>query len=309
MREFLSGIWIVQLLTACLRSVPRTLSEKALSLLGQLFLLFSPRHKRVAKRNLSLAFPEKDEIWRRATLKSSFKYLAKVLIDFSRLPKLTPQWVDEHVECDFIKRYRVLKDQNPREGILIATGHLGSFELLAHCMPMWGHPLSFVVRNFKWRALDSWWTKSRERFGNKVINRKGAFREVGQLLQEGRDVALLFDQNVKRKHAVFVDWFGIPAATSKTVAIAALRAKSKVMVAGILSLPNDRYRVLADQYDFAFLYGDESVPSEEKVRRITQVLAHSYEKMIRQQPEAWFWLHRRWRTRPDGDTENLYAGC
>jgi KDO2-lipid IV(A) lauroyltransferase len=260
-------------------------------------------------RNLRLAFPEKDEAWRRSILQASLFFLSRVLLDFSRLPRLTPAWVKAHVECDFIERYRELKRDQPSTGILVSTGHLGSFELLAHCMPMWGHPLSFVVRNFEWKALDRWWTKSRERYGNRVINRKGAFKEVAQLLRAGKDVALLFDQNVTRNHAAFVEWFGVLAATTKTPAIAALRAQCPVVVAGIISLPNDRYRVLVEECNFSDLYNNLEMTNEEKVFRITSELARRYEGMIRQQPEAWFWMHRRWRTRPEGETENLYAGC
>jgi KDO2-lipid IV(A) lauroyltransferase len=174
---------------------------------------------------------------------------------------------------------------------------------------MWGHPISFVVRNFEWKALDRWWTKCRERYGNRVVNRKGAFKEVAQLLRAGTDVALLFDQNVKKKHATFVSWFGVLAATTKTIAVAALRAECPVVVAGIISLPGDKYRVLVEECDFSGIYQDSTMPSEEKIRIITQDLASRYEKMIREQPAAWFWMHRRWRTRPEGEMENLYAGC
>lgn len=308
MRDLFSGIVLVRLVTASLGALPRAISERLLVLVAKLVLLLSPKHVRVGMRNLALAYPERDDAWRREVLNSSLLFLARVLLDFCRLSRLTPAWFSAHVECDFVERYRVLKRENPHTGILIATGHLGSFELLAQCMPMWGHPISFVVRNFEWRALDQWWTKSRERYGNQVINRKGAFKEVAQLLRAGKDVALLFDQNVTRQHAVFVPWFGVPAATTKTIAVAALRAECPVVVAGIIFLPNDKYRVLVEECDFSEIYRDSKMPSDEKVRVITHDLARRYEGMIRQQPAAWFWLHRRWRTRPAGEAENLYAG-
>src|SRR5690606_20029609 len=105
---------------------------------------------------------------------------------------------------------------------MMATGHLGSFELLAHCVSMYGFPISFVVRPFKLERLNAWWSGIREAAGNRAIARSGAFKEILKELTSGRDVAVLFDQNVTRNHAVFVDWFGRPAATTRTVALAAL---------------------------------------------------------------------------------------
>jgi KDO2-lipid IV(A) lauroyltransferase len=184
-------------------------------------------------------------------------------------------------------------------GMLIATGHLGSFELLAHYAALIGYPMSFVVRNSKMPHFDKWWRSKREANGNHVISRRGAFREVVQRLEDQQNVGILFDQNVRQSHAVFVDWFGVPAATTKTVALAALRTRCMVGVASVSYTGDERYQISFEEFDFAELYVDTQLTNEEKVLEITRTLSECYQEMIKRSPHEWFWMHRRWRTRPE----------
>lgn len=287
-----------------MRVLPLRFTTGFMYLVLRVLFALAPRHRRVALDNLAAAYPESSIEWRVHTYQECLWSLARVFVDFARLPTLTPEWVNAHVECAFLPRYRELKAAHPSTGVLIATGHLGSFELLAHCMPMWGHPLAFVVRNFKVESIDSWWTASRERWGNKVIKRRGAFKEVFRRLSDGQDVAILFDQNVTKNHATFVPWFGKFAATTKTPALAALRTGCPVVVAAIVTLPGDRYQVLAEECPIDHIRDDPSLTLEEKVDHITSLLSARYEAFIRTQPGSWFWFHRRWRTRPDHELDS-----
>jgi len=297
---------LVRALTGLLAALPRVWAVRVLTALVRLVALLFPKHARIARRNLCLAFPELTEAERERILRESYVSLARLLVDFSRLPKLDTAWVNAHIECPFLPRFREIKATHPGKGVVIATGHLGSFELLAHSVAMYGNPIDFVVRNFKLPRVDRWWTGIRERQGNRVISRKGAFRDVMRSLQSGRDVALLFDQNVTRNHAVFVPWFGVPAATTRSVALAALRTEAPVIVASIHHLGEDRYRTEAIECDFTPLYRDETISPDEKIERMTARMAAAYESMIRAHPGEWFWMHRRWKTRPEGEHENLY---
>ena len=283
-----------------------TLVKSIIRLLG----LIVPRFRRIALRNMELAFPDKDLAWRKNLLEKSFDPLARLFVDFARLQQIDAAWIAEHVNCPFFARFMEIKRQHPGKGVVIVTGHLGSFELLAHVVALLGQPISFIVRDFKLPRVDRWWRSIREATGNRVISRAGAFREMVDELKTGRDVAVLFDQNVTRKHAVFVDWFGRQAATTKSVALAAIRTEAPVVVAAIhcVDPKNDRYDVEAYEFDFSSIYADTTIDSEEKVRLITQRLSDSYQDMIRRTPEAWFWMHRRWKTAPTPEQETVYRG-
>jgi KDO2-lipid IV(A) lauroyltransferase len=114
---------------------------------------------------------------------------------------------------------------------------------------------------------------------------------------------MLTDQNVKANHAVFVDFFGIKAATTKTVALAALRTGAGVIFASPLATGLATHRIFYREINTQL--GDE-LSVEEKVVKITQDLNHAIEACIREQPESWFWIHRRFKTRPPGEPETIY---
>ncbi len=267
---------------------------------------FVPAFTRVAMRNLEIAFPDRDASWRKGILRQSLSSLARLLVDFARLDTLDEHWVKEHVDCPFLDRFREIKRAHPGKGVMLATGHLGSFELLAHCVARFGFSISFVVRPFKLKRLNEWWRQKREAAGHRAISRAGAFKEIGRDLTQGRDVAVLFDQNVTRNHAVFVDWFGYPAATTKTVALAAIRQQAPIVVASMQYLGNDRYHIHACEADFQALYTDDAISLDRKIEVITATISKHYENMIRDNPGEWFWMHRRWKTRPNEADPSLY---
>lgn len=289
---------LLKLLLAGLNLLPLQWRIATVELLVRAFVAVSPKHKRVAERNLELAYPDSKVEWRQDIIKRSYTSLARLIVDFARLSQLGPEWVNQHVECAFLERFKQIKAAHGESGVLIATGHLGSFELLAHSVPVFHKPIAFVVRNFKAKAIDEWWTAQRESKGNRVIARKGAFKEIAKYLQDGWDVALLFDQNVTLKHAVFVDFFGVPAATTKALALAALRAKAPIVVAAVIYAGGDRYQIEAQECTVVDIYDNYSLSFEKKVELITERASKLFEQIVRIQPEGWFWMHRRWKTRP-----------
>lgn len=295
-----------RLLTGFLNCLPVNVRLSLVSGIVRLVLYCSPRFARTARRNLAFVFPDKSAAERENLLKESCQALARVFVDFARLPNLDRRWMKEHVHCAYLARLDEIKRHNPEARILIATGHLGSFELLAHYSAVMGHPLSFVVRDFKLPRLDRWWRSIREAHGNRVISRKGSFDEVLADLRAGRIVGLLFDQNVTRNHAVFVDWFGRPAATTRAVALAAVRTKAIILVAGIVHETGDNYRIDVIERDFTAFIEDQNLELDQKVIRITEIISRDYQQMILQKPASWFWMHRRWKTTPPGTAEDFY---
>lgn len=266
---------------------------------------FSKRFRSVSRQNLQLVYPEQDEEFRETLCRRNHQEMARLIVDFFRIPLLQKDWVVEHIRCSYLPRLEELQKEKG-SGCLIATGHLGSFELMGHAIAALGHPISLVVRPFKQKWLNRWWNTIRKEQGNKIIFRSGAFREVVRRLEDGEDVALLIDQNVRRKHAVFVDWFGMPAATTKALALAALKTKAPVLVAAMIHVEGDHYDIRVTECDFSDVYASEELSRDEKVFEITAQVSAEYQKYIRDFPEGWFWVHRRWKTRPKGESENWY---
>ncbi len=274
------------------------------STLFQLVFSLIPKIRRTIVKNLAIAFPDTSLEWKRSLIRKNATEMGRLLADTIRLSSLDSRWVHEHVQIPILDRF-VAAHTNGK-GVLVATGHLGSFELLGHSIGLMGHPLAAIARKFKSPRLDRWWTGLREATGNRIIDRKGAFKEMIRTIESGTSVAVLFDQNVKINHAVFVDWLGKPAATTRSLALAAIKTEAPIFVASIRYVGDDRYVVDAVECDFSKLWRDVALTDDDRIRIITDEISHKYCDMIRRFPEGWFWLHRRWKTRPSEDSEKVY---
>ena len=278
-----------------------------IAIVFRVFLFFSARYRAIAHTNLALAFPEKDAAWRERVLREHCRSLARVIVDFARLPQLDEEWALSHIEFNELAQYRAVQRNASGKGALLVTGHLGSFELMPFYMAACESPIAFVVRNFKHKRIDDWWNRVRSARGNVVIPRKGALKGILKSLEQGVNVGVLFDQNVRRENAVFVNWFGKPASTTKAVGLAALRLKTPVLVFTIKSLGNDRYRLIMREVDCRDLYHDTERDKESRILELTHRCVFVFEDLIRDDPAGWFWLHRRWKTQPDENApEDLY---
>ena len=140
-------------------------------------------------------------------------------------------------------------------------------------------------------------------FGNEVFDRKGAYREIESRLRRGQDVAILCDQNVKRNHAVFVDFFGRKVATTKAVALAAIRTNSPIIFGVSVQKSPGLYEIFCNRINIPT---DLSLTLEEKTINIMEQIHRSLEAVIRRHPDHWFWIHRRFKTRPLGEIEDTY---
>jgi len=296
----------VRTLFGVLALLPQGMRVGLFSRLFRLAFVLIPKLRKTSLANLQIAFPGKSPEWRHSLLRANCDEMGRLLADMVRLPSLDADWAREHVRCEILPHY-VERLVHGRTGVLIATGHLGSFELLGHAIGLFGYPLSAVARKFRSQRLDQWWTSLREARGNTIIDRRGAFKAMVADIQAGRSVAVLFDQNVTRNHAVFPTWFGVPAATTKALALAAIKTEAPLFVASMRYRGGDAYSIEAVECETGDVYGDDSASLDEKVLRLTQRLSDHYCRMIEGFPEGWFWLHRRWKTRPSEGDKSIYS--
>lgn len=271
-----------------------------------LLLLCIPRLDRAAARNLEIAFPELSREERDALKSRSYYVLARNLVTFARSSRLTKENTAGAVEGE--AQFREILDQARSEsggGVLIATMHFGCFELALQLIALRYQPISALVREFGLPRLDRFWTAKREQFGNELYSRRGGYRETIRRLEAGEIVAILCDQNVKRKHSIFVDFFGTPTSATKTTSMALMNTGAPLVLAAFYEKAPGSYCVISRR-----IKGLDSQVGErrEQLKDCTQRLHSEIEKVIREHPEQWFWIHRRWKTTPEGHPENRYEG-
>lgn len=297
----LKGIFFI------LNSLPLNFRLLLVEKVIRIIAFLNPSFKKISSTNLAIVFPNYTENQRNKIYEKSFSNVARLIIDFARLEYLDDKWIKENVELDlnFFKSIAG-KGESGEKAVLYATGHIGSFELMAHAVAKSGFPVSFIARNFTLPKTDAWWIGIREKSGNKVIDRKGAVALLLKRLSDGKDCALLFDQNVKRNHAIFTDWFGQKAATTFALAFAALKAESKLVIVSVRYTEYGKYKIVAEECNCRDIYDNHELTQDEKLFEITQRASNLFQKHILAYPEGWFWMHRRWKTRPEGEKETLY---
>ena len=180
------------------------------------------------------------------------------------------------------------------KGLAIVAGHLGNWELGAVAMAAAGIPLSIVTRPLDNPRLDALLLRIRQAGGSEVIGKRNALRAIREILARGRAMAILIDQDA-REHGVFVDFFGKPASTIPSIAAIALRTGAPLVVTAMRRDPGNLTHTLTFE---PVEVPPASEDAREDARRLTALLTSRLEARIRQAPEQWLWMHRRWKTQP-----------
>jgi Kdo2-lipid IVA lauroyltransferase/acyltransferase len=250
---------------------------------------FVPRLRRVARRNLELAFPDRSAAEREAIVDQVFQSLARMLWTFVRLPRIHANNVSEWIRYDGLEHFLDAKQQG--HGVLFATAHLGNWELSAFAHALMTEPMDIVVRPLDNPGVDKIVEERRTLSGNRVIGKWDAARPILRALAANRAVGILMDQNTSLDEGVFVNFFGTQACANVAFAKIAARTGAPV-IPGFALWSDQEQRYILKFYPPLSMTGD----AEEDTQSLHSVL----EQVIREHPGQWLWIHRRWKTRPPG---------
>ncbi len=280
-------------LVATLRYPPRFFAEGLARLYVKALDAAVPRLRRIAMRNLELAMPEVPLAERRRIADGVFRSIARVLVAVARLPDLNSGNIGEWIYHDGLNHLH--EAQSRGKGVIVATGHLGNWELSvnAHTL-LCGDTMSVVVRPLDNPLIDDLVRNRREMFGNRTIGKKEFVRSLLKALHAGENAGMLVDQNNMLDEGVFVDFFGIPARTGTSFAKIVKHTGAAVVPGFALWIEAEkRYRLKF--YPAVEMTGD----LVEDTRRVQAAIEHA----IREFPDQWLWIHRRWKARPEGEPD------
>jgi Kdo2-lipid IVA lauroyltransferase/acyltransferase len=251
------------------------------------WIVLAPR-RAVALDNLRLAFrAERGSGELRHIGRRSFQHLGMNLVEACVLMFRPSDVLLRRMEIDGLEHLKDAVGQG--RGVLLLTAHLGNWELLAAAHPLTGLPLSVVLRPLDQPQLGRVVERLRRRTGAELISKRRALRDVLDALRRGRMVGILLDQNATRAEGIFVPFFGTLASTSRSLAVLALRTEAPVVPVFIRRLEDGRHLIEVRPL---------LPPPEGDVVALTACFNETIEAAIRRAPEQWFWLHRRWKTRP-----------
>jgi Kdo2-lipid IVA lauroyltransferase/acyltransferase len=278
--------------------LPRRWSRTLAIGLAQAFYLLHVRLRRVGMRNLELAFPEKTERERKRILRGEFTSLGRQLAEVCQFPRYTRENIDEVVVYDGLENYERAYARG--KGVLFLTGHFGGWELSAFAHSLHEHWVNIVMRPVDNPYLDRLIQRYRTMHGNKTVAKDDFVRGLLAAMKAGETVGILMDTNMTPPQGVFVDFFGIPACTASGLARIALRTDAAVVPGfTIWDEAMGKYRLRFDPAVELVRTGDLEADIVANTQKFTKVI----EDYVRKYPEQWLWVHRRWKTRPEGQAK------
>ncbi len=274
---------------------PRSIARAAGAGVGRLALLVTPRLRRAGHRNLALAFPQKSEAERDQILRKLYRNLGWLLAEFCQMPHYTRDRVGRFIRYEGLEHYLKARDQG--KGVLILTGHLGAWELSSFYHSLMGYPMSIVIRRLDNPLVDQLVNQIRCLHGNHVLHKDDFARGLLAAMRRGETVGILMDTNMTPPQGTFVDFFGHPACTGSGMARVAMKTGAQVLPGFLLWEETSQQYVLrfGEPLDLPCT-GDLEADAVAHTALFTRVI----EDYIRQYPDQWLWLHRRWKTQPAG---------
>lgn len=279
--------WAALAVIGSLRFTPLAVANTLARLYARLLDVAIPRLRRTAYRNLTIALPDADAP--RIT-NGVFDSIARLLVAFARFPDINTDTVGAWIRYDGLENFEAARAK--RKGVLVATAHLGNWELSAYTHALMTAPMHVVARALDNRFIDHLVERRRELSGNTVILKREAARPILRALATGSAVGILIDQNASVAEGVFVPFFGIPACANSAFVKFAHHSGAPVVPGFALWSDAERRYVL-------HFYPE--IPMTGDVATDTAALQAFLEARIREHPDQWLWIHRRWKTRPRGE--------
>ena len=179
-------------------------------------------------------------------------------------------------------------------GVLMVTGHYGHFELMGHFLACQGFEMAAVMRPLENVYLNEYLVRTRRTHGLRLLDKKGAMQSSRDILRSGAQLAFIADQDAGRK-GIFVDFFGRPASTYKSIGLLAMGTRCPIVVGYA------RRRGNGFAYDVGverIIYPAEWEAQADPLRWITQTYTSAIEAFVRAAPAQYLWIHRRWKSKP-----------
>jgi len=282
--------WIALAVVGSLEWTPLPLANWLARRYAGLLDVALPRLRRVAMSNLAMALPDLGRRAHRRIADGVFRSIARLLVTFARSPRLDRANIGGWIRYEGFEHFEEARKRG--RGVLFATAHLGNWELSAFAHAWMAAPMYVVIRPLDNPKIDALVEQRRTLSGNRLIGKKEYARGILKALGNNEAVGILVDQNASLEEGTFVDFFGVPACAGTGFAKLAAHSGAAVIPGFALWIESERKYVLRF-YPPLEITGDTESD--------TRALHRQLEAVIREYPDQWLWIHRRWKTRPPGE--------
>lgn len=231
-------------------------------------------------------------------IRGMWVHLFRLVAEIAQLPRVMTLTNCREVVV-FRNRNVVLEAFCTGRPVLVLGGHFGNWEVSTATFGLFGMPMGIVGRGLDNPLLDAWFSRARQATGHRLIDKRGAAPEMVAMMEAGGNLGLLCDQDAG-KRGLFVDFFGRPASTFKSIALMALQYNAIIVVGYGLRLPDDFVNSRWARFEIGCedVIDPLTIDAKDPIREITQRFTSALERAVRRAPEQYFWIHRRWKSEP-----------
>ncbi len=243
--------------------------------------LLDNKRKKVVFTNLNLAYKEalskKEKI---KIAKKVYKNFVNNLFEFIELSFISKEELRKRIK---FKNIEAVKEYLKKSPVIFTGAHFGNWEIAALAIGAFLTPLSVVVRNIDSPELNEKIKKTREKFGVKIYNKKGALKHLIKDLKDKRSIGILVDQNTSKEEGVETDFFGKKVLQTPSACLLSKKFKIPVVM-GFVEKENDKWVINFKE----IFYADDIKNCIDRQSKII-------EEEVKKYPELWYWLHRRFK--------------
>jgi len=286
-----------RLVSVAMHTFPVNMNLQTARLLGSLLYTADSRHRQRAMANLQNSFPQLSSRQRQKLARRSMQQMVMLFVEVLFTTRLIrfDTWT-QYVELENFREVLELLLRRER-GLIMLTGHYGNWEILGYVLATLGFQTVSIARPLDNPYVSRFLFGVREKTGQKIIAKKGATPEITATLDRKGTVAFIADQNAGTK-GVFVDFFGRKASTYKSIGLLAMEYETPVVI-GYARRVNDRFHFRCGAQDI--IYPHDWKAADDPLHYITQRYTKAIEDIVRRDPGQYWWVHRRWKTRPRGE--------
>lgn len=293
---------LARLIAMLFHCFPYALNVQFARGLGTILYYVDYKHRQRAIYNIQRSFPDYTPRQCRQLALSSTQQIVVLAIEvlFTTQMIRLETW-RKHIELEnFAPVLELLVRQ--KSGVIMLTGHYGNWEVLGYLLAILGFETTSIARPLDNAYVNKWILGIREKQGQKIVSKKGATEEVLPVLEQKGAVGFIADQNAGSK-GIFVDFFGRKASTFKSIGLLAMEYNVPVVV-GYARRTGKGFHFQVGAQDI--IYPQDWQNQDNPLRYITQRYTKALEEAIRVEPSQYFWMHRRWKTRPKGEAPEQY---
>ena len=271
----------LQFLSRHLNNIDRGRRLFYVNVLAGFVYKFIPIRKKVALKNIKIAFPKQNLKWAKKVLKGSYRIVIKNFIDFLSIPAIVE-------ESNFkIKNLKILEDAlNKNKGVILVTGHFGLWEKWGAWLGKNGYQTCGIIQKQSNKGSDLFFREKRESYGMNQIYKRSPLNKAYEVLKENKILILASDQDAKHK-GVIVNFFENETSVPKGAALFHLKTKAPIIFS---------VGTLDAEGKMTIIFESLNIGDNPTVESITQEYTKMLEIKILNHPDHYFWFHKKWKS-------------